>query len=435
MAIKMKTLRISENRRFVSYEDGTPFFWLGDTAWELIHKLSREEVDEYLLHRAGLKFNVIQTVILAECNGLSTGNAYGRLPLKQNADGKYDPELPDTDGVNHYWHHVDYVIDRAASLGLYVALLPTWGDKFHLKHGTGPEIFNEQNAAVYGRWVGERYKDRPNVIWVLGGDRPLVTFDHFAIIRAMAQGLREGDQGRHLMTYHPAGCQSSSHQLHHETWLDFNMIQSGHGERLTASHRMVTEDYHKTPTKPTLDAEPCYEDIPIGFRPENGYFDASDVRTAAYYAVFSGAFGHTYGHHSIWSMTLIPGDHFLMHWRDALSRPGAAQMQHLRSLMEAYPDFDRVPDQSLLESNHAGANYMAATRGTDYVMIYSPNGVAASVVMGKIAGNQVRAAWYDPRNGGFIEAGKFPNSGTQLFQPPTSGRGNDWVLLLETVLV
>jgi len=429
----LQALTISKNKRFLCYEDGMPFFWLGDTAWELLHKLNREESDEYLQHRANLLFNVIQTVVLAELDGLSVGNAYGRLPLKPNADGHYDPTLPDTDGTEHYWSHIDYVIERAASLGLYIALLPTWGDKFNRKHGVGPEIFNEHNARVYGEWLGRRYKDQANIIWVLGGDRPLETYEHFAIIRAMAQGLKQGDEGRHLMTFHPQGCQSSSYHLHDEAWLDFNMLQSGHGERQIKNYSMVSADYERTPVKPIIDAEPCYEDIPIGFRPENGYFDAADVRTAAYYAVFSGAFGHTYGQHSIWSMKTDTDDHFLMHWRDALSRPGAAQLQHLRALMESRPFSERVPDQSLIDGNRLGANYLTATRGSDYAMIYTANGVSVSAVLGKISGDQIKAAWYDPRNGSYIEAGVFTNNGTQIFEPPSKGRGYDWVLCLESL--
>jgi len=431
--LTLQGLNISQNKRFLTYEDGKPFFWLGDTAWELFHKLNREEVDEYLCQRANLKYNVIQAVALAELDGLAVDNAYGRKPLKMNTEGEYDPQLPDTDGTNHYWDHVDYVIERAESLGIYIALLPTWGDKFNLKHGTGPVIFNESNALAYGQWLGSRYKNQSNIIWVLGGDRPLSTYEHFAIIRTMAAGLKLGDGGRHLMTFHPQGWQSSSYHLHNEAWLDFNMIQSGHGQQQILNYTKLNEDYNLQPIKPVLDAEPCYEDIPVSFKPENGYFDEADVRMAAYYAVFSGAFGHTYGHHCIWSMSKEPNDNYIMHWRDALSRPGAVQMQYVRNLMESRPFTDRVPDQSIIANNRPGANYMVATRGTSYAMIYIPNGVPVNVVMGSIVGVKVKASWYAPHSGQYIDVGIFLNMGTHSFQPPSSGRGNDWVLVLDSV--
>lgn len=427
----MKMLKVSDDRRYVVHEDGSPFFWLGDTAWELFHKLTREEAVLYLANRAHLKFNVIQAVALAEHEGVTSGNAYGRLPLKMNASGVPDPTMPDLDGEYSYWQHMDFIIDAASERGMYIALLPTWGDKIHLAWGKGPEIFNARNARQYGRWIGERYRDQSNIIWVLGGDRPLTKKRHMDVISHMAEGIREGDGGRHLMTFHPVGNSSSSYHVHEEPWLDFNMIQSGHDDRLQDNHKRVLADYTLQPVKPTLDGEPCYEDHPRGFKSENGYFDQADVRQAAYYAVFSGAFGHTYGHHSIWSMTTQPTDYYPMTWKDALERPGAAQMQHLRDLMESRTTDGRVPDPSLLAHNYPGANHMPALRGIDHAMIYSPNGVPFQAVLGKLQGLLVRVAWYNPRTGKFSRSEDIPNAGERWFYPPASGRGSDWVLVMD----
>ena len=100
-------------------------------------------------------------------------------------------------------------------------MLPTWGDKFNKAWGKGPVIFDEDNARVYGRWLGQRYKDKPNIVWVLSGDRPLITSRHFGVINSMAEGLAEGDEGRHIKTFHPVGGHSSSYHVHEEEWLDF----------------------------------------------------------------------------------------------------------------------------------------------------------------------------------------------------------------------
>ena len=94
----MQTLKVSDNRRFLVQEDGSPFFWLGDTAWELFHRLNREEAEHYLRTRSEQKFTVVQAVALAEVDGLETPNAYGRRPLKKNGEGRYDPTMPDADG-------------------------------------------------------------------------------------------------------------------------------------------------------------------------------------------------------------------------------------------------------------------------------------------------------------------------------------------------
>jgi hypothetical protein len=429
----MQRLNVSENKRFLIKEDGSPFFWLGDTAWELFHRLDREEAELYLQNRAERNFTVIQAVAIAEFEGVRTGNAYDRRPFLQNSAGEYDPTLPDLseEGIYDYWQHVDYIVDKAAELGLYIGFLPTWGDKYNQLWGKGPVFFNGENAKIYGKWLGERYKDKPNIIWILGGDRPLTKRVHFEVIGAMAQGIKEGDGGRHLITFHPMGGHSSSHHVHDEHWLDFNMIQSGHGSLNKDNYKMISDDCAKVPVKPTLDGEPCYEDHPISFKAENGYFDAVDVRKAAYWAVFAGGFGHTYGHHSIWSMTTEPKDYFIMHWKEAILRPGAEQMQHVRTLIESRPFLDRFPDQSLIVDNYPGANHMQACRGNDYAFIYSPCGINFKVKMGIITGDKVKAHWYDPRLGKSQVIGDFDNDGEISFTPPSSGRTDDWVLILD----
>jgi len=148
----LSRLTVSPNRRFLVHADGSPFFWLGDTAWELFHRLTREEADFYLQKRAGQGFTVIQAVVLAELDGLRVPNAHGEIPLEH-----LDPTQP----REAYFRHVDWVIRRAAELGLYVGLLPTWGDKVNQRYdwAKGPEIFNETNARAYGKFLGTRYRD------------------------------------------------------------------------------------------------------------------------------------------------------------------------------------------------------------------------------------------------------------------------------------
>jgi hypothetical protein len=427
----IRNLKVSQNRRNLVHEDGSPFFWLGDTAWELFHKLGREEADQYLQNRADNMFNVIQAVALSGFEGLSDANTYGRLPLRMNDSGSFDPTLPDTSGDYSYWDHIDYIIDKAAEYGLYIALLPTWGDKFNKTWGGGPVIFNKQNAYTYGSWIGKRYRDKGNIIWVMGGDRPLETRMHFDVVNEMARGIKENSGGKHLMTFHPNGYKSSSFHLHEEEWLDFNMIQTSHGALNVDSYNLVKADYDRFPVKPTLDSEPRYEDHPINFSTQNGYFDDYDVRQGAYWAVFAGAFGHTYGHHCIWSMRTEITDYYIMQWKTAIHRPGSLQMKYLRELMESRPFLDRVPDQEQLAENYPGANHQQATRGLDYAFFYSPCGLKIKVNMGRISCEKVRAAWFDPRTGESTGIGEFDNTGIVDFMPPSSGRNNDWVLILD----
>jgi hypothetical protein len=254
-------LRVSDNQRFLVTKEGKPFFWLGDTAWELFHRLSREEADMYLKDRADKGFTVIQAVALAELDGLHDPNAYGEIPLEND-----DPARP----REAYFQHVDYIISKANDYGLHIALLPTWGDKiFKDKWGAGPEIFTVDNAKVYGRWLASRYKNKNNIIWVLGGDR-IPDDKAMAIWRSMAAGIAEGSGGHDeaLMTFHPQpnGVEDggSSKYFHNDEWLDFNMLQTGHCRENNIWDRIQVV-YNRASAKPVLDGEPLYEDHPCLF--------------------------------------------------------------------------------------------------------------------------------------------------------------------------
>ena len=418
--------RVSDNRRYLLDREGKPFFYLGDTAWELFHRLDRDEADFYLRDRASKGFTVIQAVVLAEYGGLDEPNPYGHLPLADK-----DPTRP----IEGYFEHVDFIVDRAERLGLVIGMLPTWGDKWNKKWGQGPEIFTPENAATYGEFLGRRYRDRP-ILWILGGDRPIETEKQREIIRAMASGLRKGDEGRHLMTFHPSGGHSSAEWFQVDDWLAFDMLQSGHS-RNRPNYDRIAADHARMPIKPCLDGEPGYEDHPADFNAKNGYLDESDARKAAYWALFAGALGHTYGCHDIWQFLgpkHPPVTAARTPWRDALGLPGAGQMRHARALIESRPFLARIPDQSLLASDPGrGADRVQATRGEDggYAFVYSAAGRPFTVDLGKLSGDRLKASWYDPRRGTSEAIGTIPREGHREFRPPTQGPGCDWVLILD----
>ena len=436
-------LRVSDNKRFLVKTDGQPFFWLGDTAWELFHRLNREEATRYLRNRAERGFTVVQAVALAELDGLRDPNPYGHRPLLDN-----DPATPAVvDGPdNDYWDHVDFIVAEAGRLGIYIGFLPTWGDKWNIRKGAGPEVFTPQNAEVYGAWLGKRYRDVANIIWVLGGDRPVDNDVQREIIRAMAKGLRAGDGGAHLMTLHPPGGNGSSTWFHEDEWLDFNMRQNGHVPEYTGRYDQTRIDYARTPVKPVLDGEPIYEDHPVSFDAKRlGHSIAADVRRPLYWNLFEGAFGHTYGHHSVWQMWApgrTPINNPLMPWHEAIDQPGAAQMQHGRALMESRPFLTRVPDPSIVVTGPvptsmpgAGRYQYVATRDSEgsYAMVYAPVGRRFRVRMNAVVGPQVRAWWFNPRTGEANDLGNFSNSGERDFTPPEPGEMLDWVLVLDDV--
>jgi hypothetical protein len=424
-------LEVSENRRFLVRQDGTPFFWLGDTAWELFHRLDRAGAERYLKDRAAKGFTVIQAVVLAELDGQKDPNPYGHRPLDQD-----DPTRPN----EGYFEHVDWIVARANQLGLVVGMLPTWGDRWH--GGKASALFDPKNAEQYGAFLGRRYKDA-DLVWILGGDRGVDNERHRQTLSAMARGLRAGDGGAHLITFHPAGAQSSAQYFHEEDWLDFNMRQNGH----SAEFQIYGEtygDYARKPHKPVIDGEPVYEDHPLGFDAGRfGHSIAADTRRPLYWDLFRGAFGHTYGNHAVWQMwspERTPVNDPLLPWYDAIAQPGARQMQHARWLLESRPFLTRIPADDMLLPDRvptampgAGRYRFVATRDErgSYAMVYAPTGRPFTLKLDVLTAKRLKAWWFDPRTGKARAAGSFAATPQRTFVSPAGAEALDWILVLD----
>jgi len=419
-------LQVSENGRYLQHKDRTPFFYLGDTAWELFHRLTEREVNEYLENRRAKGFTVIQAVILAELDGLNVPDANGNTALTDN-----DPLKPD----ETYFRWVDKVIKMAEKKGLYMGLLPTWGDKVDKQWGVGPEIFNTENAYAYGAWLGKRYKNYKNIIWINGGDR-LGGGKNYEVWDALARGIKAEDKN-HLITFHPGGEKSSGEWFHNCSWLDFNMAQTGHC-RLDYEiyDKIIVKDYNLSPIKPCMDGEPRYENHPVCWKPqEQGWFDDSDVRRAMYWSLFSGAFGHTYGCHDIWQMldnSRTPVGFARGNWKTSLDLPGAFDLIHACRLLENLDWDSRKPANEIIVSdNNSNENKIVALSGNDYVLIYFPDGgrVVFDITKLKLS-NNLSVQWLNPRTGEYMETTKILLKEKSTVTTPSSGRGNDWILVI-----
>ncbi len=431
-------LTAASHGHYLQYEDGTPFFWLGDTAWELFHRLTKEEIKQYLDNRREKGFNVIQAVVLAEMDGLFKPNRYGDIPLIDQ-----DPEKPN----ESYFRLVDDVLHMARERQLFMGLLPTWGDKVTRMWGIGPEVFTPDNAYGYGHWLGNRYKARENIIWIRGGDRPAIhdSVDTRPIWRAMAKGILEATEGKALISYHiSGGKQSTSQQIHDEPWLHVNMMQSGHGSGHDVPvWEWITRDRAMVPTKPTLDSEPNYEDHPVNpwpqWDPKNGYFDDYDVRKQTYRSVFAGACGVTYGHHSIWQFWSEREEkinHADRYWTEALDRPGAFQVGYLRRLIESRPFADRIPDQTIIVNGQGekGQHIRAFRDGAgSYLMVYIPQGRTITVDVSSLQAGPLRGWWFNPATAETTDIGPLKRTHSLKLTTPTQGFENDWVLVIERV--
>lgn len=436
---KLPRLKVSDNRRFLVTESGKPFFWLADTGWFLFQKLDREDVDKYFENRAAQQFSVVMAHLLPWEPGEK--NRYGEAAFEGGDFSKPNKK---------YWQHVDYIVEQAAAKGLYLNLVPMWSLNY-IERKDSVKVVDARSAYAYGKWLADRYHNHTHLVWMLGGDR---TPTRHEVYDALARGLTDGSGGdpdMALITFHPPSRKPSSVGFYHDRpWLDFNLLQSGHGVwRL--NYETIAANYALTPTKPTADGEPCYENHPIEHKFENGVFKDHHLRMRAYWSLFSGAFGFTYGGNGVWQMDKKGEEPFLkthanLSWDEALTLPGAEQMRHVRALMESRPFLSRLPDDgSILRSPKSEKGQrVEATFGADrsWAMVYTTGGDAFRPNLTNLRGKTFNAWWFDPRTGKACDERGQPtgkpfrqlthaNDKLTLDPPGEPGEGNDWILVLD----
>ncbi len=429
-------LMVSANNRFLQFENGKPFFWLGDTAWLLPERLNRDEVEMYMKACSRAGYNMVQVQVL---NDVPSFNVYGQM---SNPHG-WDMTKADPDGVYSFWDHMDYIVKTAADNGIYVGMVAIWGSQ--VKNGN----INEAQARAYGRFLANRYKDCPNIIWIMGGD---IQGDiHPEVWNALATTIK-GIDHNHLMSYHPRGRYTSARWWSKAPWIDFHMFQSGHrkyGQRMGSKDYPIPDNTEEdnwmyvdsvwkySPMKPVLDDEPSYEGIPKGLHDakEQRWRDY-DVRRYAYWSVFAGSCGHTYGNNSIMQM-IKPGyptsygvDGMEKPWYVALYDAGFNQMHFLKDLILSFPYFERIPDQSAVIGNGTKYNRLAVTRGSDYLLVYNYNSDPMKVDLGKISGDKKNVWWMNAATGELTYIGEFDNGIKTFYQQnPHRGIPDDGVLI------
>lgn len=430
-------LMVSSNNRYIQFENGKPFFWLGDTGWLVPQHLDRSEVEYYFnkCRRAG--YNMVQIQVM---DAVPSYNIYGQQSLPYGWDfSKADPE-----GVYSYWDHLDYIVRKAEQNGIYIGMVAIWGSQVQAGN------INAEQAKAYGKFLAERYKNNPNIIWIIGGD--IQGNIHPEVWDALATSIKSIDN-KHLMTFHPRGRYTSAKWWSKASWMDFHTFQSGHrkyGQRMGNKDYPIPDSTEEDnwmyvdstwaykPIKPVLDDEPSYEDIPKGLHDANeARWQDYDVRRYAYWSVFAGSCGHTYGHNAIMQM-LKPGyptgygsDGTVKSWYQALEDPGYNQMQYLTDLMLSFPYFERVPDQSIIVGKN-GVKYdrLIATRGKDFMLIYNYNSNVMKIDLRKISGKKKLLWWFNPSDGAISFIGTADNKIiTMSPQIEKSDKVNDRVLI------
>lgn len=435
---QLKQLKVSANKRFFQTADGKPFFWLGDTGWLLFKKCKREEAVLYLNDRQRKGYNVIQVMMVHDVN--DAVNVYGDSSIHNKDVSK--PVINDehvTDDMKYgFWDHVDYIIREAEKRGIYMALVPVWG-------GNIKKVSPEQGK-VYAAFLANRYKNFSNIIWLNGGD--IKGSDGIDTWNMIGNTIRSIDK-KHLIGFHPRGRNSSSTWFHKEPWLDFNMFQSGHrsyaqdtlsNETLHYGEdnwRYMNDDYALKPVKPSFDGEPSYEAIPYGLHEANQpYWKDHEIRRYAYWSVFAGGCGFTYGHNAVMQFYMPPdstASYFPKEsWKEGIQAPGSSQMQVLKNLILGRSYFDRVPAQEAVIDNGERYDYIAATRGSNYAFFYTYTGRSFKLDLFKLKFSPRKASWFSPSTGERKPIPEYRNSLNATFDPPgETTNGNDWVLILE----
>ena len=419
------------------YNGDKPFFWLGDTAWRLFQCLNIDRSRVYLQNRLDKGFNVIQAVLIAHVR--YEDEREGRIPL---LDSGMDTFLSNENQA--YWSHVESVVALAQEMGIYMMLLPVWGN--YAKDG----FINKDNCVRYITFLTERFNKFDNIIWSLGGD--IRGDGQYEMWDACGNALRKLSPGK-LIGFHPFGRTSSTYWFNDCGWLDFNMFQSGHrrydqrnlnqwDEANTTepwhgedSYLYVEADLARKPLRPVFDGEPSYEQIPQGLHDgTQPYWQEHHVRRYAWWPVLAGACGHTYGDNAIMQMYGLgtkPAFSVKATWEEALHHAGSGQMRFLKELMCEIDYTSCEPMQSLLSDGTGEKENAVRVFGNgNNIVAYNYSGRAFSLK----APMNADAWWYDPQSGVRSYLCRADMSVGHRFTPPVKKIGhNDWVLLLQKV--
>ncbi|MDO8540158.1 MAG: DUF4038 domain-containing protein [Opitutaceae bacterium] len=410
-------LQVSANHRYLTYGDGTPYLWLGDTAWAVPHRATDEEWEAYLADRVAKGFSVIQVGTAPAWAG--PADRSGEKAFREADCAQWNPT---------YWQSFERKIQRANEKGLVVFAVG-------LMEPTRRYPPSEQ-ACLFGR----------NLVARLFGN--FVIFSPSFDSRPMPLAHEVGHAVRaattvHLVTQHP-GTPSKSplpeYALYYvdQPYVDFSGLQTGHngGDRMRSAHHAiewVLHLYHHTPPKPVINIEAMYDGQGVKA------WQAVDARGLAWRSWLSGAMGYTYGagdvapkipigSGGVWRWVTDPAKYD--YWEKALQWESAFQMQHLRDFMAAIRWWELEPAHELIRNQPEDVTrrmVLARVPGRDFAVAYLPNNDGIDVDVSAFSSPLV-ARWFDPVHGRTVAVpGNVGNRGVHRFVPPGEG---DWVLVL-----
>lgn len=402
-------LRASPNQHYLVDQAGAPFLMHADTAWSMIVALTTNEVEVYLETRRAQGFNSI-IVNLIEHAYVGIDNLAGP-PYNRAGEPPFLVPGDFAQTNEAYFAHADWVLRQAASKGLFILVAPCYMG--YPGNGSGWYFEAKANGVdrcrEYGRFVGRRYRDIPNLAWIMWGDRN--ADDSTPMVEAIVAGLRETDTN-HLMTAHFQRTVSSRDFPVTAPWLTLNAAYP-----TDVVHPMCLREYYRTPPMPVFVIEARYEN--------EHAISTAGLRRQAYSALLSGAAGHVFGNNPIWR--------FDRGWQAALSSPAATSMGFVPKLFQSRPWTTLVPDdahQVVTAGIGAEFYYVAAARAADgsTMIAYIPEGGTITVDLRRLSGLQAKACWFNPRDGNATTIGLYPTTGPVNFSTPSL---EDWILVID----
>ncbi|MGH6944336.1 MAG: DUF4038 domain-containing protein [Geminicoccaceae bacterium] len=427
-------LAVEPGKRYLVDAAGTLFLIHGDTAWSLIAQLTREDVDFYLHDRHARGFNaILVSLIENHYSSNPPANAYGQRPFEDLQLGGSGAVADYTAPNEAYFAYADWVLRRAAAKGILVLLTPSYVGCCSDGWYDAMVANGADRLQRYGEYLGRRYRDFTNILWVHGGDANPPEKD---LVRAIAEGIRRFDS-RSLHTAHAAPWTPALDYWAGEPWLQVNTAYTAHPDAWSDNpvYADALEEYARPERMPFFLIEGVYEN-------SRGVSERH-LRTQAYQALLSGAAGQVFGNSPIWYFDMPGYDPLPVTWKEALGSRGAQSMTHLRDLLMPIPWWLLKPDTNhtlLTDGLGPEEERAVAARTADgsLAIFYLPGSREVTIDLEQLAGPRVVASWYDPADGRFsaVVGSPFPATEPQQFRPKPGNNSSgfdDWVLILESL--
>ncbi|MFZ1683885.1 MAG: DUF4038 domain-containing protein [Candidatus Zixiibacteriota bacterium] len=418
----MNSLVVSANRRYLQ-AGGTPVFLNGEAAWSLVVQPTYAGADQYLTDRAGRGVNLVMVNLIEKMFGdRAPGNIANISPWTGSTFAT--PNEP-------YFAHVDSVVIRAQQLGIYVMLFPVYlGYAFaggvpagHSAYEDGwhNEIAAASSATMknWGIYVGNRYRNYPNVLWGIGGDSDPSSVR--AKLDTFVAGLQSADNvyaGR-IITGHGGSPLVASSQFP-ESWLNLNNTYSW---TLSDYLTLADQAYAVSPTKPFILLEGVYENN------TQISWTYQQLRAQTYWTLLRGGCGHFFGNNPIWYFSATAAGSPTYPWQNDLNSTLTQQITYLNSLWKSIHWWTLVPDRAgavITSGANSGTNLATFAVASDSTVIvgYLPSSRTVTINPSGLKGDSVIVRWLNPSSGTFSAAGT-QTKVTRSYTPPSSG---DWVL-------